>query len=124
MTNRFNPFVAMRQPLLQQRPAAVLQPVPQAPQAPRVVSAISRLPAYAQRLIFAAWNDRNALGLLRAMWNSAIGDVLRDTRQRDPNTIARMLQVSNEISQRIAALPIIEGDTYNERGSDWDDYAF
>ena len=102
MANRFNPFVSMRQTVFQQP----------------VQSAISALPVYAQRLIYSVWNDRNALGLLYAMWNSAIGDVLRDTRQRDPNTVARMLQVSNEISQRLAALPIVESD---ER---WNDYAF
>ena len=112
MANRFNPFVSMRQTVFQ-------QPVQQASQASRVaVSAISGLPVYAQRLIYSVWNDRNALGLLHAMWSSAIGDVLRDTRQRDPNTVARMLQVSNEISQRLAALPVVEPD---ER---WNDYAF
>lgn len=124
MSNRFNPFITnTRQPIIQQRPV-VSQPIHLAPQTPHVVSAISRLPAYAQRLIFSVWNDHNALGLLHAMWSSAIEDVRRDTRQRDPNTIPRMLQVSNEIAQRISVLPVVRDDVYNERWADWNDYAF
>ena len=118
--NRFNPFI---RPVIINR----LQPVQSYTRLPQPISSpIDQLPAYAKRLILSVWNDRNALGLLTAMWGSAIVAVRQDTRPgRDPNTIPRMMAVLNQMHERLNQLPRTEStDGYNERPADWDDYAF
>ena len=114
--NRFNPFYAARMV-----PVAAVNPQ-------KPLSPIDQLPAYAKRLIMSVWNDHNALGLLTAMWGSAIASVMQDIRPRDPGTVQRMLAVNTQLQQRLAELPRVEPNTahaaFNERPGDWDDYRF